>query len=78
MEHGRMLAPHPALPDVRDYCAAQVASLPDDVRRLHDPAAYPISYSQRLVALQRSLEAEVEATEVDQALVEDAARGERP
>ncbi len=64
MEKGRMLAPHPALTAVRDYCAAQVASLEEEVRRLHDPATYPLSYSQRLVSLQRSLEAQVEATEV--------------
>jgi nicotinate phosphoribosyltransferase len=64
MEHGRLLAPHPPLTAIRDYCAAQVASLPADVRQLHDAAAYPVSYSQRLVALQRSMEAEIEATEV--------------
>jgi nicotinate phosphoribosyltransferase len=64
MERGRLLAPHPALTTIRDYCAAQVASLPEDVRRLRDAATYPVSYSQRLVSLQRSMEAEVEATEV--------------
>jgi nicotinate phosphoribosyltransferase len=68
MERGRMLAPHPALTAIRDYRAAQVASLPEEVRQLHDPAAYPMSYSQRLVTLQRSLEAEVEAREVAPAL----------
>lgn len=64
MERGRPLAPHPALTTIRDYCAAQVVSLPEDVRRLQDAASYPVSYSQRLVSLQRSMEAEVEATEV--------------
>jgi len=64
MEGGRLLAPHPVLTAVRDYCAAQVASLPEEVRRLHDAATYPLSYSQRLVSLQRLLEAQVEATEV--------------
>ena len=64
MEGGRLLAPHPVLTAVRDYCAAQVASLPEEVRRLHDAATYPLSYSQRLVSLQRMLEAQVEATEV--------------
>jgi nicotinate phosphoribosyltransferase len=65
MERGRLLAPHPALPVVRDYCAAQVASLPEDLRGLSGIAAYPVSYSERLVSLQRSLEAQVEATEVE-------------
>jgi nicotinate phosphoribosyltransferase len=64
MERGRLLAPHPALTAVRDYCAAQVASLPGDLRELRPAAAYPVSYTERLVSLQRSLEAQVEATEV--------------
>ena len=61
MEHGRLLAPHPGLPAVRDYCAAQVASLPEDLRGLDGGAAYPVSYSERLVSLQRSLDAQVRA-----------------
>lgn len=72
MERGRLLAPHPALTAIRDYCAAQVTSLPEDVRRLRGAASYPVSYSQRLVSLQRSMEAEVEATELAPAI------GERP
>jgi nicotinate phosphoribosyltransferase len=64
MEHGRLLAPHPAVTAIREYCAAQVASLPADVRQLHNAAPYPVSYSQRLVTLQRSIEAEVAAREV--------------
>jgi nicotinate phosphoribosyltransferase len=64
MERGHLLAPHPTLTAVRDYCAAQVAALPEDVRRLRDAGTYPISYSQRLVSLQRSLEARVAAAEV--------------
>jgi nicotinate phosphoribosyltransferase len=63
MERGRLLAPHPALTTVRDYCAAQVASLPEELRELHEIAAYPVSYSERLVSLQRALEAQVEAAE---------------
>ena len=61
MEHGRLLAPHPGLPAVRDYCAAQVASLPEDLRGLEGGVTYPVSYSERLVSLQRSLEAQVRA-----------------
>jgi nicotinate phosphoribosyltransferase len=64
MARGRLLAPHPALTTIREYCAAQVASLPDDVRLLHNASTYPVSYSQRLISLQRSMESEVEATEV--------------
>ena len=64
MQSGRLLAPHPLLTGVRDYCREQVAALPEEVRRLHDAASYPVRYSDRLVALQRSLEAEVMAVEV--------------
>jgi len=64
MERGRLLDPHPTLMMVRDYCAAQVASLPEDLRDLRETAAYPVSYSERLVSLQRSLEAQLEAAEV--------------
>ncbi|HTP29442.1 MAG TPA: hypothetical protein VMK12_27730, partial [Anaeromyxobacteraceae bacterium] len=69
MERGRLLAPHPALAAIRDYCGAQVASLPGDVRRLHNSGIYPVSYSERLVSLQRSTEATVEAAEVATAIV---------
>ena len=64
MEGGRLLAPHPPLTAVRDYCRAQIAALPEEVRRLRDAAVYPVRYSDRLVSLQRSLEAQLEATEV--------------
>jgi nicotinate phosphoribosyltransferase len=63
MERGRLLAPHPALTAIRDHCQAQVASLPEDLRELRPAAAYPMSYSELLVSLQRSLEAQVEAVE---------------
>ena len=62
MDRGRLLAPHPSLTTIRDYCAAQMAALPEEVRRLRGAAIYPVTYSQRLVALQRSLEAQVGAT----------------
>ncbi|HEY8490215.1 MAG TPA: nicotinate phosphoribosyltransferase [Dehalococcoidia bacterium] len=64
MEDGRLLAPHPPLTEVRDRCAAQVAALPAEVRRLRDAAPYPVRYSERLVSLQRTLEAQAEAAEV--------------
>jgi nicotinate phosphoribosyltransferase len=64
MQRGRLLAPHPPLTTICDYCAAQVAGLPEDVRRFRDPAPYPVSYSDRLVTLRRSVEAEMDAPEV--------------
>lgn len=64
MRDGRRLVPPPALAEIRARCAAQIAALPDDVRRLHDARAYPVAYSERLVAAQRGLEAETAAAEV--------------
>jgi len=64
MESGRLVAPHPPLTAVRAYCAAQVAALPEEVRRLRNPGSYPVRYSEGLTALQRSLKAELEAAEV--------------
>jgi nicotinate phosphoribosyltransferase len=64
MDRGRLLGPHPPLTAIRDYCAAQIASLPEDVRHIHDHATYPLTYSPRLVSLQRALEAQVAASEV--------------
>jgi nicotinate phosphoribosyltransferase len=65
MESGQLVRPHPELQAVRDYCSAQIAALPPEVRRLRGAGTYPVRYSDRLVSLQRSLEAEVEATQVE-------------
>ncbi len=59
MRSGRPAEPPPPLAAVRDYCAAQLAALPDAVRRLHDATNYPVRYSDRLVALQRAVEEQV-------------------
>ena len=64
MERGRLLAPHPPLPAIREYCGAQIASLPEALRALSTIAEYPVSYSERLVSLQRALEAQIEAVEI--------------
>jgi nicotinate phosphoribosyltransferase len=68
MESGRIVKPHPPLPSIRDYCAAQVAALLGEVRRLKNPTTYPVRYSARLISLQRSLEKEVQTAEVAPAL----------
>jgi nicotinate phosphoribosyltransferase len=64
MTGGRATSPPPALATARDHCARQVAALPDTVRRLRDAVPYPVTPSERLSALRRSVEASVEATEV--------------
>lgn len=64
MEGGRITEPPPPLLAVRAHCAAQMAALPEGVRRLRDADAYPVAYSELLVARQRAVEAAVEAAEV--------------
>ena len=68
MESGCIVQHSPSLTAIRDYCEAQVAALPEEVRRLKNPATYPVQYSTRLVSLQRSLEKEVQTAEVAPAL----------
>lgn len=57
MQSGRRLAAPPPLATLREHCARQVAALPDELRRLDDPAGYPVHYSPSLLALQREVEA---------------------
>jgi nicotinate phosphoribosyltransferase len=54
----------PPLAEIRRRCAAQVATLPDAVLRLREPASYPVQYSDRLQAVQRAIKAEIERHEV--------------
>lgn len=51
MRDGRRLAAPPALKDLRSRCRTAVGRLPPDVRRLEDPAAYPVDYSAALTDL---------------------------
>ena len=64
MRGGNMLDAHPSLAAIREHCAAQLRGLPEEVRRLRHAGAYPVRYSERLRALQQSLEAEAMAREV--------------
>lgn len=52
MRGGRLLRAHPAMPEMRAWCAGQLARLPDGVRRLRDPVAYSAVPSQALQARQ--------------------------
>ena len=62
-----MAVARPPLPEARRYCASQVATLPDAVIRLREPASYPVHYSDRLLAVQHAVKAEIERHEVQQA-----------
>jgi nicotinate phosphoribosyltransferase len=70
MRGGELMEPLPSLAVIRDYARAQIAALPDAVRRLHDPAAYEVRYSERLRSTQRALEAETHAAEVGNVLAD--------
>jgi nicotinate phosphoribosyltransferase len=64
MVGGRRVEPSPPLSAIREYARSQLAALPEGVRRLRDPAPYPVDRSAALLALQRALETAVEAVEV--------------
>jgi nicotinate phosphoribosyltransferase len=63
MRGGEPLRAHPPLSEIRAHCAAELAALPDAVRRLSDPAAYAPVPSERLRERQRAAEAKVGGTE---------------
>lgn len=65
MTAGRRVAPAPPLAAARERCARQLAALPEGVLRLTGATRYPVRVSDRLTALQRDIEAAVEATEID-------------
>ncbi len=64
MRNGRRVAPSPTLATIREHCRSSVAALPEDVRRLENPAVYPVLYSPALRALQAALRKETLAVEV--------------
>jgi nicotinate phosphoribosyltransferase len=64
MTGGRATGPAAPLAAVRERCASQVAALPPTVRRLRDAVPYPVTTSDKLAALRRSVEADLEAAEV--------------
>ncbi|MBI2467553.1 MAG: hypothetical protein HYV62_07015 [Candidatus Rokubacteria bacterium] len=78
MASGALVARAPALDEIRARCAAELAALPDEVRRLRSPGSYAVRPSERLVARQRALRATIEATEVRPALEPTAAGAVAP
>jgi len=54
MHNGELLRPHPPLSDLRARCAAQLAALPDGLRRLTDAPPHPVAPSAALEARQRT------------------------
>jgi nicotinate phosphoribosyltransferase len=64
MRGGRPVQPAVPLGEIREHCLGQIAALPDDLKGLDGAARYPVAYSEDLLALQRSLKAEVQTLEV--------------
>jgi nicotinate phosphoribosyltransferase len=57
LREGRLIAPLPVLAEIRERAGRERRSLPPEVRRLHDPAGYPVALSDGLRALRDSLDA---------------------
>lgn len=65
MRGGELLRPHPPLAELRARCAAQVASLPDGLRRLEQPEEYPVRASEALQARQSAAVAQRRSRSAD-------------
>jgi len=50
MKDGVRIGPSPSLGEIRDRAAAQVAALPEELRRLRNPEIYAVGLSPRLAA----------------------------
>lgn len=57
MQEGRRMGPLPDLAAIRGYAATQLAALPEYLRSLDPAPAYPVTISERLRALARSVDA---------------------
>ena len=58
MRDGEVAVDLPSLDVIRARCRERVAALPDEVRRIRDPQAWPVERSKRLVELRDRLLAE--------------------
>lgn len=55
MDDGKQLQPSPSLPEMADYCAAQLQRLPEGSLRLVNPHRYKVGVSRRLLTLRDEL-----------------------
>jgi len=51
MRDGKRIKSSPTLDRVREYACKEVGKLPDSCRRLHNPVAYPVRFSEELQVL---------------------------
>ncbi len=61
MRAGRRLTPAVPLVELRAYAAGQLARLPEPLRRLREPSAYPVMIADSLTALARAVDDETRA-----------------
>jgi hypothetical protein len=61
MRGGELLRPYPGLAEIRRHCSAQLAMLPDELKRLDGHGEYPVAVSPGLQARQERALAEVGA-----------------
>jgi nicotinate phosphoribosyltransferase len=55
MEDGRRVGAMPTLDAARARCRASLAALPPECLRLENPGAYPVDFTEALLALGREL-----------------------
>jgi hypothetical protein len=60
MRGGELLRAHPPLPEVRRHCLAEIAALPEGLRRLQGHTEYPVRTSAALGARQEAAVARLE------------------
>jgi nicotinate phosphoribosyltransferase len=63
MRAGRRLAPAPALADIRSHAAANLARLPESLRRLQEPYGYRVDISAALHELAQQVDRDSHAPE---------------
>jgi nicotinate phosphoribosyltransferase len=63
MRAGHLLRPHPPLSAIRDRCAAQVASLPEELKKLRAAGEYPVRISGALHSRQEKGKERTQRTE---------------
>ncbi len=61
VNEGQLLRPHPSIADIRRHCARQLATLPEELKRLQGHGEYPVAVSPGLRASQERALAEVGA-----------------
>ena len=52
---GKLVYRRPSLKEIREYCAAQVDLLWDEVKRFHNPHTYYVDLSEKLWLVKREL-----------------------